>query len=234
MNQIEESPPKQEDQNFKGPLLKQTLWVWFFTMLGLRLIHELQRVPVFRDYTMFLTALVLIYVPTIILWRRRERIHFFESSAMDLLKHITWFILAAVIIFPVLEVANRFFQEWAFHRHFIGGKYTTLGKVALFQLLLVALPEEFFYRGYLQHEFNRIWGRPWQFLGAPIGKGLLITSLIFAFSHSLIQLQWWHFSIFFPALVFGWLRDKTGTITASILFHALSNVYSYWIALNYH
>ena len=33
-------------------------------------------------------------------------------------------------------------------------------------------------------------------------------------------------AVFFPALVFGWLRARTGGIGASMLFHALCNVYS--------
>ncbi|MFH1357919.1 MAG: CPBP family glutamic-type intramembrane protease, partial [bacterium] len=46
-------------------------------------------------------------------------------------------------------------------------------------------------------------------------------------------LQWWHGFIFFPALIFGWLKQKTKTIWAGTLFHAACNLFAYWVALHY-
>ena len=235
------TPPETQNINpIKDPpsidppkLLRQTLWVWFLTMLAIRIVHELQQIPFFKEYTMVATAILLIYVPIWILYRRREKIAFIERSFKYFFNSLFWFTALSVVIFPILEIGNRYYQEIFFGLHYVGGHYKGLAKFALFHLILVAIPEEFFYRGYLQPQLNRIYGRPWKFLGARFGWSLVITSFLFALSHSLIQLHWWHFSIFFPSLVFGWLREKTGAITASALFHALSNVYSYWVVLNY-
>jgi membrane protease YdiL (CAAX protease family) len=221
------------DSSADRSLLQPTLWIWFGTMVGVRLIQELHRVPLLSDYTAVATAALLIYVPLLVLWRRREKISFFEGSWRQFFVSLFWFAAVSVVIFPLLETANRYYQEIFFHHRYTGGHYRGLLNFFLIQLGLVAFPEEIFYRGYLQHQLNRVWGRPWRFLGAPIGKGLFVTSILFALSHSLIQLQWWHFSIFFPSLVFGWLREKTGAVTAGALFHALANTYTYWIALNY-
>ena len=30
---------------------------------------------------------------------------------------------------------------------------------------------------------------------------------------------------FFPALIFGWMRERTGTVLGSALFHAFANLY---------
>jgi len=202
-------------------------------MVGIRVCHELRRIPALSEYITIFTAVLLIYVPIWVLHRRKEKIDFFERTWGDLLKSLGWFVGVSVVIFPLLEILNRYFQQIAFHNHYVGGNYQGLAKFAFFHLIVVAIPEEIFYRGYLQYQLNRVWGRPRKFLGAPIGISLLLTSLLFAFSHSFIQLQWWHFSIFFPSLVFGWLRERTGSVTASSLFHALANTYSYWVALNY-
>ena len=35
--------------------------------------------------------------------------------------------------------------------------------------------------------------------------------------------QWWQPFILFPALLFGWLRSRTGTVLAGALFHAWAN-----------
>jgi membrane protease YdiL (CAAX protease family) len=36
--------------------------------------------------------------------------------------------------------------------------------------------------------------------------------------------------VFFPALLFGWLRERTGTIVGSTLFHAACNILSRVVA----
>lgn len=214
-------------------LLKSTLWVWFLTMMVIRILHDLQRIPFFAKYDAIFTAVILIYVPVVVFYRRGERVDFFERSVKQFLTSLGWVAVLSAVIFPLLEIGNHYFQALIMGKHYVGGNYQGLAKIFLFNLVAIAIPEEIFYRGYLQYQLNRVWGRPWRFLGTPIGKSLLITSVLFALSHSLIQLEWWHFAIFFPALVFGWLREKTGAVTAGALFHALSNVYSYWILLNY-
>src|SRR5690606_1514339 len=83
-----------------------------------------------------------------------------------------------------------------------------------YHLFFVAIPEEFFYRGYLQTRLDEIWRPRWELWGAKLGPGWLLTCLLFAFGHSLVQFQWWHFAIFFPSLVFGWMRARTGGVVA--------------------
>ena len=58
----------------------------------------------------------------------------------------------------------------------------------------------------------------------PIGWGLVIASLFFAFGHSLVMVRWWHFATFFPGLLFGWMRSATGSIFAPVIAHAASNI----------
>jgi hypothetical protein len=63
-------------------------------------------------------------------------------------------------------------------------------------------------------------------LGAPIGWGLLVSSLIFAIGHFVTVPVPARFAVFFPSLLFGWLRARTGGIGASLTFHAFCNVFS--------
>lgn len=87
-----------------------------------------------------------------------------------------------------------------------------------------ALPEEIFYRGYLQSSFNRAWPGGRAVLGARIGKGLILTSVLFALGHVVIEPTPVRFGVFFPSLIFGWLRERTGSVLAPVLFHGLSNL----------
>ncbi|MGB8929780.1 MAG: MXAN_2755 family glutamic-type intramembrane protease [Anaeromyxobacteraceae bacterium] len=91
------------------------------------------------------------------------------------------------------------------------------------QLLVVALPEELFYRGFLQTAWSRSPGRTVRVLGAELGPGFLRTQALFALGH-LVVLAPWRLGTFFPALLFGWLRARTGGLAAPVLFHALSNL----------
>jgi len=96
---------------------------------------------------------------------------------------------------------------------------------ALLQLLVVAFPEELFYRGYVQGSLRRLLpGRPVRLLGADLGPGFLLTQLLFAVGH-LATFQPFRLGTFFPGLVFGWLRERSGGLAAPILFHALSNLF---------
>ena len=96
---------------------------------------------------------------------------------------------------------------------------------ALVQLLVVALPEELFYRGWMQTTWAASApGRRVRVLGASLGAGFLWTQLLFALGH-LVVLQVWRLGTFFPGLLFGWVRERTGDVAAAVFVHALANVF---------
>jgi membrane protease YdiL (CAAX protease family) len=93
------------------------------------------------------------------------------------------------------------------------------------QLLVVALPEELFYRGFMQTAWART--RPERrihVIGADLGAGFLWTQVLFAAGH-LVVFQPWRLATFFPGLLFGWLRARTGYVAAPVFFHAFSNLF---------
>ena len=96
--------------------------------------------------------------------------------------------------------------------------------LVLYQVFFVAIPEEFFYRGYMQTRLNEVFHRPYLLGGAAFGAALWVTALYFAFGHSLVVLRWWHPAIFFPGLLFGLLRERTGGVLAPAFFHAACNL----------
>ncbi len=97
-----------------------------------------------------------------------------------------------------------------------------LAGAALLQLLVVAVPEELFYRGFLQSAWARQ-GAYRRFLGADVGPGFLATQALFAAGH-LVSGQPARLLTFFPGLLFGWLRARTGSVAAPVVAHALSNL----------
>jgi len=89
---------------------------------------------------------------------------------------------------------------------------------------LVALPEEHFFRGYLMSRLDVALGTPRRLLGVPVGWGLVLSALFFALLHPILIPGPHRLLVFFPALLFGWLRRKQGALGAAILVHAMSNV----------
>lgn len=185
------------------------------------------------EYHSLITALLLVYVPVFMSLKRRQRIQYCATMGRGLLLGFKWFVIVSLIIFPSAFLVNHFYQKVFFglnYRDFLMNEWAL---VALTQVLLVSFPEEFFFRGFLQESLNQIFPAQKKVFGVPFGWSCVIISLIFAFSHSVISLHWWHGFIFFPSLVFAWLKEKTGTIWASVLFHAACNVFAWWVAGHY-
>jgi membrane protease YdiL (CAAX protease family) len=100
-----------------------------------------------------------------------------------------------------------------------------LPTLVLVQVLVVALPEEMFYRGFVQTAWARSAPeRGVTVLGARLGEGFLWTQALFALGH-LVVLRPWRLGPFFPGLLFGWLRERTGGVAAPVVLHALSNLF---------
>lgn len=102
------------------------------------------------------------------------------------------------------------------------------------QFILVAFPEEFFYRGWIQTKLERGFllrakeaGRePTDWFG--FTPAIFWTSILFGIGHLVVPvggvLLVNRMSVFFPSLIFGWLRRHTGSILASTIYHACSNL----------
>lgn len=91
------------------------------------------------------------------------------------------------------------------------------------QTFVVALPEEFFYRGYLQTRLRDVWPRGKLFFGARLGPAFWLTAILFALGHLAI-FEVWRLAVFFPALLFGWMRERSGSVVGAALFHAAANL----------
>jgi CAAX protease family protein len=137
---------------------------------------------------------------------------------------------AALIIYPVFWFGFRiWWKVGVFH----SAPFASVLSEALGQLLVIALPEEAFYRGYLQTALEKELGRGISIFGTEIGWGLVLTSAIFALGHLLTELNPARLAVFFPSLVFGFLRARTKGIGAGVFFHAMCNLFSAYLLHSY-
>jgi membrane protease YdiL (CAAX protease family) len=85
--------------------------------------------------------------------------------------------------------------------------------MAAHHLLLVALPEEVFFRGYLYDAFEEAGREP-----------VLPVALLFAVGHFVIAPSPFRLLTFFPALLLGWGRKRSGNVYVPTAVHFLYNL----------
>ena len=173
-------------------------------------------------------------VPNLLLWLPLGLIVYsgrnpadFGLTARKWQTGLRWGLGGAAVVLPLFLLGGWLFWRVAGHRppawRFDLGLLTRLPV----QLVAVALPEEVFFRGYLQTLFRRAWpARPRPLLGAD-GPAILAASACFAVAHLAAEPRLYRLSVFFPGLLFGYLRARTGTVAAPIVLHTLANLTIY-------
>jgi membrane protease YdiL (CAAX protease family) len=217
-------------------MLREAILIYCGVLGSLKLLHEFRSLPFLNQYLSTIAALTLIYPPVVHVTLRKIPISFFEKNLAAVVSSLFLFVAAALVVMPPFLGLNHLYQRIFFERGLGPLAFDIPYQAILTQLFLVAFPEEFFFRGYLQTVIGRSFHRKIKIFGLKalaVSWAVPITSFLFAASHSFITFQWWHFAIFFPSLVFGWLREKTNGLVAPILFHALCNLLVNWIGMAY-
>lgn len=132
-------------------------------------------------------------------------------------------LLVAGAVFVPYCAGHYLFAHWRYGADFELRLPPGFATQILDQFVGVALPEEFFFRGYLQTQLDRAWGTPWRVLGARVGAGWLVADALFAACH-VFHGGPARLIVFFPGLLYGWLRARTDTIAVPVAYHAVSNL----------
>ncbi len=155
----------------------------------------------------------------------------FRRMGRDTARALGWTALCGAICFPAFVIGYQLW--WRPTGHFtFGSGQNPFDEVAT-QVVAIALPEEMFYRGYLQSALERRWPPRSSWFGGHVGLALVVTSAIFALGHLVTVPHPARLSVFFPSLLFGWLRARTGGIGASVLFHAACNLLALYLGRGY-
>jgi membrane protease YdiL (CAAX protease family) len=204
--------------------------LWLLTLLLIRALVELQRLAGLPDWILAGVPLLFIYAPVGLCHLRKQDSWSYRLSIPDPRDWRGWWEalrLAGGVFFLLALPFTLFYhlyQNLIFGLSPGQGAPRELLTLVAYQVFFVAIPEEFFYRGYFQTRLNEAWPRRWLILGVPMGLGSIIAGLFFAFGHSLVTPQWWHFATFFPGMVFAWMRERSGAVLPGALFHAMCNI----------
>jgi uncharacterized protein len=193
-------------------------------------------------------AVVFLYVPVLWLRRRGEHLEDYGFRAAPVGRGLAIAAAYVAIVFPLFAAAFVGFHhvvcdpaaaDWLRalaqpgacprFRGFAGLHAPVLGwsfvELAFVQLIVIALPEELFFRGYLHALLERRWPARRTLLGGGVGWALVLSSALFALGHLMVEPDPRRLAVFFPGLLFGWMRSATGSILAGTLAHAASNLF---------
>jgi membrane protease YdiL (CAAX protease family) len=130
-----------------------------------------------------------------------------------------------VVVFPLYTVGFYWWNQPA--TDFSLSLPPSVVSFVVAQLIVIALPEEAFFRGYLQTGLSDLTRRRLRVLGVELALGAwLLQAALFAAIHFMVEPHPARLAVFFPALLFGWARAWRGGIGAALVLHAMSNLYS--------
>lgn len=155
----------------------------------------------------------------------------FRRMLRETAEALGWTLACGAVCFPAFVLGYQLWWRPTSHFVFYWGTHA-LDEIAT-QIVAIALPEEMFYRGYLQSALERRWGPDRRWFGGSLGRSVLVTSGIFALGHLVTVPHPARLMVFFPSLLFGWLRSRTGGIGACVLFHAACNLLALYLGRGY-
>lgn len=189
-------------------------------------------------------AMLFLFVPGFVAKRRGEDLADYGFHPEPVQRGLLTAAVAIAVVFPLFALGYFAFYEIACNSALLDdlvprGMCSRYGGLAalhppevtwklvefcLVQLVVVALPEELFFRGFLLGLLEKRFPPKWRVMGGGIGLALVLSSLAFAVIHLPKDGDPRALATFFPGLLFGWMRSATGSILAPTITHAASNI----------
>jgi uncharacterized protein len=193
-----------------------------------------------------LVAIVFLYMTVALANRRKEDLSDFGFRMAPRWRGVLIACGYIVVVFPIFTFGFVLFYDLACAKSSLlaplapagvcygfGGwqdaHWPVLGwstlQLAFVQVVVIALPEELFFRGLVHELCERALPPKRRFLSGGVGWALVLSSALFALGHLAVTFDPTRLAVFFPGLVFGWMRSATGSILAGTIAHAASNLF---------
>jgi membrane protease YdiL (CAAX protease family) len=173
-----------------------------------------------------------IYLPFIVIEREKKSLRSYAlglpGNWQEELKSALWFSFLTLLPYAIIAALTEcllartkgFDLIWTFPWQAI------YPNRLLSQVFAIALPEEIFFRGFLQTYFVRAWPSPYRLFGLPIGKATLAVNVLFALAHFVGEYAPSRLLPFLPGLLFSALTLRSGSIFSAVIYHSLCNIVS--------
>jgi membrane protease YdiL (CAAX protease family) len=232
-----------------GGEVRDALIAFALACAGVAALAALGRaVPVVDNNLGALVAVIFLYIPFFYARRRGEDLVSYGFRATPVGRGLAFGFGAPLVLFPLFAAAFVLFYDavcrpeqvaWLRQLALPGmcrgwdgwsGMHAPrfdldLLELAFVQVVVIALPEELFFRGFLHQLLERAMPPRRRLLGGGIGWALVLSSALFAVGHLAAGFDPRRLSVFFPGLLFGWMRSATGSILAGTIAHAASNLF---------
>jgi membrane protease YdiL (CAAX protease family) len=224
---------------------RHALYAWAtVAALVAGLVHVDVTLPAVGHLGSAIIAVVFLYTPMFVGRIRGEDLVDYGFHAAPVGRGLIHAGVGMLVIFPVFALGYLAFYEIACGHHVFAElvppgmckRYDGLAglhapelswkllEFCAVQLVVVALPEELFFRGFLLRLLEQRFPPKRRVLGGGVGLALVLSALAFALIHLPKDGDPRALATFFPGLLFGWMRSATGSILASTLTHAGSNI----------
>ena len=238
-------PPAARPEATPTQLAREAMWAWLLVLaLVAGLVHLNITLPAIGHLGSALIA------PTWFAWRRGKDLVDYGFVTEPVRRGLATAALVMLVLFPIfIAVYVGFYQaacksstlmhlaprglcarygglagiHWPV-LHWGFGARNSFAEFCIVQLVVVALPEELFFRGYLLALLEKRWPPTRRILGGGVGIALVLSAAAFAIIHLPKDGDPRALATFFPGLLFGWMRSTTGSILASTVTHASSNI----------
>ncbi len=180
--------------------------------------------PLVRTHGFTLALAFQLYVPLYFIGRRGVSTQSLGLTLANWRTDLRWFLIVSAVTVVPYAIGLHVYMTVGLGRPFHPRWPTGVLENLAVNVALVGLAEELYFRGYLQERMARVWPDQRRFWGAPVGPAIVVTAAVFALAHFVGEYVPARLGPFFPALVFGWLRAKTGTIVAAVGYHGFCNV----------
>lgn len=202
-------------------------------------------IPVVGSNLGAIAAIAFLMIPYVYAGRFGEDLHDYGFRAEPVAEGLRFAFGVPLIVFPLFTAVFFLFYEVVCHvpemavlappgmcsryggieaLHLPNVDWKVL-ELLFIQVVVVALPEEVFFRGFVHQLLERALPPRRRLAGGGVGVALLISSALFAIGHLAVSPDPRRLSVFFPGLLFGWVFSRTRSVLAGTLIHALSNVF---------
>ena len=199
----------------------------------LTLVKHLAFLSLFAEHGFTIAAAFQLFVPIMLIGRRGITSESLGFVSDDWPRDVALALALGLLTIIPFAIGHHYWQTLMWGRAWSPALPDDLAISVVNQVLAVALPEELYFRGYLQSRMEALWPARRRLFGAMFGKALVISCGVFALAHFVGEYNLARLGPFFPALVFGLLRGRTGRITAAVTYHAFCNVLSQVLAASY-
>lgn len=201
--------------------------IWLFTFLGSYLSF-------INNVVFFLVAVIFITFPVIVARKKNIELEEFGLKEDKIVADILIGIGIGLLIFPPFWIGSYIYwnkilgMNISFHLTLP----PNLLNIIVTNIFLVAFPEEFFYRGYIQKRISEL--LKYKLKGYKvIIISVLISSTLFSIGHLVTIPNVARLAVFFPSIIFGLLRQWRKSIFSAIVFHSFCNVFMDTLQLSY-